>query len=42
MNSNIGNISCNDYRIGNNTVKALYKGDTLIWSKSSPTAVTEL
>jgi len=42
MDSYIGNSNCNDYRIGNITVKALYRGDTLVWSKSSPTAVTEV
>lgn len=41
MDSYIGSNNCNDYRIGNNTIKKLYKGDTLIWEKSVvPTAVT--
>ena len=33
MDSYIGNSNCNDYRIGSNMVKALYKGDTPIWEK---------
>lgn len=40
MNSFIGNTECNDYRIGDDTVKALYKGDTLIWEKETPVPVT--
>lgn len=36
MDAYIGNTQYNDYRIGNNTVKKLYRGDTLIWEKYVP------
>ena len=33
MDSYIGNSNCNDYRIGGNTIKALYKGNNILWEK---------
>lgn len=34
MDAYIGNTQYNDYRIGNETIKKLYKGETLIWEKT--------